>query len=116
MFERNGSMATTTAKEMSTVDDVNGGGVGTVPTLPLVLARQGSFFVNAQEVEASFARGLEPPAPAHISLKGMYVQYQIPQVQSGTAYPIILVHGGAHTGKTYEETPDGRVGWAEYFV
>lgn len=25
-----------------------------------------------------------------------------------------MVHGSAHTGKTYEETPDGRMGWAEY--
>ena len=27
-----------------------------------------------------------------------------------------MVHGSGHTGKTYEETPDGRIGWAEYFV
>ncbi len=83
---------------------------------PLVLAEQGSFFVNEQQVETSFARGSGTPAPGHISVKGMYVQYQIPQARTRTAYPIILVHGAAHTGKTYEETPDGRMGWAEYFV
>ncbi len=27
-----------------------------------------------------------------------------------------MVHGSTHTGKTYEETPDGRMGWAEFFV
>lgn len=27
-----------------------------------------------------------------------------------------MVHGSSHTGKTYEDTPDGRMGWAEYFV
>jgi pimeloyl-ACP methyl ester carboxylesterase len=87
-----------------------------MPPTPLVLARQGSFFVNEQGMETSFARGLEPPAPGHISLRGMYVQYQIPQAKKRRAYPVVLVHGGAHTGKTYEETPDGRMGWAEYFV
>ena len=85
-------------------------------TGPLVLARQGSFFVNEQQVETSFARGFGDLMPGHLSAKGMYVQYLIPQDKTQTAYPIILVPGAAHTGKTYEETPDGRMGWAEYFV
>lgn len=89
---------------------------GAMPPTPLVLAKQGSFFVNEQQVETSFARGSGTPASGHISVKGMYVQYKIPQAKTRTAYPIILVHGAAHTGKTYEETPDGRMGWAEYFV
>jgi len=29
---------------------------------------------------------------------------------------IILIHGGAHTGSCYKSTPDGRDGWAYYFV
>lgn len=87
-----------------------------VSTTPLVLAKQGSFFVNEQQIETSFASGSGTPTSGHISAKRMYVQYQIPQVRSRTAYPIIMVHGSGHTGKTYEETPDGRMGWAEYFV
>jgi hypothetical protein len=83
---------------------------------PLVLASQGSFFVNEQQVETSLARGSGTPAPGHLSVRGMYVQYQIPEARAQGAHPIILVHGAAHTGKTYEETPDGRMGWAEYFV
>ena len=85
-------------------------------TGPLLLAKQGSFFVNAQQIETSFARGSGSPTPGHLSAKGMYVQYQIPQDKNQTAYPIILVPGASHTAKTYEETPDGRMGWAEYFV
>jgi pimeloyl-ACP methyl ester carboxylesterase len=46
----------------------------------------------------------------------MYVQYQVPEARNRAAYPVIMVHGSGHTGKTYEETPDGRIGWAEYFV
>ena len=83
---------------------------------PLVLAEQGSFFVNEQQVETNFPTGVGTPQPGHISVHGMYVQYQVPQTRSGTAYPVVMVHGSGHTGKTYEETPDGRMGWAEYFV
>ena len=83
---------------------------------PLVLAEQGSFFVNVQTIESRFPSGNGTPAAGHISGKGMYVQYQIPKDRRGTAYPVVMVHGSSHTAKTYEDTPDGRMGWAEYFV
>jgi pimeloyl-ACP methyl ester carboxylesterase len=83
---------------------------------PLVLAEQGSFFVNPETIEARYPSGTGTPAAGHISGKGMYVQYQIPQNRRRAAYPIVMVHGSSHTGKTYEDTPDGRMGWAEYFV
>jgi pimeloyl-ACP methyl ester carboxylesterase len=44
----------------------------------------------------------------------MYVQYMVPRAATGA--PVIMVHGGTHTGKTYETTPDGREGWATYFA
>ena len=44
----------------------------------------------------------------------MYVHYRIPKAVS--APPIVMVHGSGHTGVTYETTPDGREGWATYFV
>jgi pimeloyl-ACP methyl ester carboxylesterase len=98
-----------------------------VRTPPLVLSEQGSFFVNEQQIETSSAAAGISPAQAklfgvssemahHRSGKGMYVQYQVPQTRNRTAYPVIMVHGSGHTGKTYETTPDGRMGWAEYFV
>ena len=84
---------------------------------PLVLAEQGSFFVNAQAIETRFPSGNGTPAAGHISGKGMYVQYQIPKGPTAAPrYPVVMVHGSSHTGKTYEDTPDGRMGWAEYFV
>ncbi len=83
---------------------------------PLVLAEQGSFFVNAQTIETRFPSGNGTPVGGHISGKGMYVQYQIPKDRRGSAYPVVMVHGSSHTAKTYEDTPDGRMGWAEYFV
>ena len=83
---------------------------------PLVLAEQGSFFVNAQTIETRFPSGNGTPTAGHISGKGMYVQYQIPKDRRASAYPVVMVHGSSHTGTTYEDTPDGRMGWAEYFV
>ena len=83
---------------------------------PLVLAEQGSFFVNAETIETRFPSGNGTPAAGHISGKGMYVQYQIPKDRRGTAYPVVMVHGSSHAAKTYEDTPDGRMGWAKSFV
>ena len=31
-------------------------------------------------------------------------------------YPIVMVHGGSQTGTNFTGTPDGREGWAQYFV
>jgi pimeloyl-ACP methyl ester carboxylesterase len=44
----------------------------------------------------------------------MYVTFMVPQVQRGV--PIILMHGGNLSGACYETTPDGRMGWYEYFA
>ncbi len=45
----------------------------------------------------------------------MYVQFQVPNKVSHKE-PIIMIHGGAHTGACYESTPDGREGWRNYFL
>src|SRR5262249_26112492 len=44
----------------------------------------------------------------------MYVRYQVPV--AAKRYPITFIHGCCLTGKTWETTPDGRMGWDEYFV
>jgi pimeloyl-ACP methyl ester carboxylesterase len=31
-------------------------------------------------------------------------------------YPLVLVHGGSHSGVVWTSTPDGRPGWAPYFA
>jgi len=31
-------------------------------------------------------------------------------------YPVVMVHGGNQTGTNFTGTPDGREGWAQYFV
>jgi pimeloyl-ACP methyl ester carboxylesterase len=82
---------------------------------PLQLESQGSFYVGGQIVTAEAISGAGTPTPGIISISHTYVQYQIPH-QGKYRYPVIMVHGGGHTGKTYETTPDGREGWFTSFA
>jgi hypothetical protein len=82
---------------------------------PLVLARQGSFFVGGRDVHSDTLSMLPAFASAGtITLDQMYVRYQVPV--DAKRVPITLIHGCCLTGKTWETTPDGRMGWDEYFV
>lgn len=83
---------------------------------PLVLKEQGSFYVGGRIVTSEAISGSGTgPVPGQISVDHVYVQYQIPQAGK-YRYPVIMVHGGGHTGKTYETTPDGREGWYTSFA
>lgn len=82
---------------------------------PLVLSDEGSFFVRGQNEHSAYAgmRGTTPVGGT-IRTGQMYVQFKIPAKSNGV--PVIMVHGANHSGVTYETTPDGREGWANYFV
>ncbi|MDB5569271.1 MAG: alpha/beta-hydrolase [Hyphomicrobiales bacterium] len=73
---------------------------------PLVIARQGHFHVGGR-----YAPDLEG-APM---VGQMYVEFQIPH-ELRHAAPIVMVHGGQQTGTNWTGTPDGREGWAQYFL
>jgi len=45
----------------------------------------------------------------------IYAEYFVPAKQT-SPYPIVLVHGGGTSGSIYLQTPDGRPGWAQYFL
>jgi pimeloyl-ACP methyl ester carboxylesterase len=84
---------------------------------PLVLASQGSFFVGGESKTInSPGRGPGAPVvPGEVTINQMYVQYQIPP--TGPRHvPVVMVHGCCLSSKTWETTPDGRMGWNEYFV
>ena len=45
----------------------------------------------------------------------MYAEYFIPRPRK-SPYPIVMIHGGSQTGTNFTGTPDGREGWAQYFL
>jgi len=82
---------------------------------PLMIARQGSFFVGGHDVYSETLSTQPAFAPTGtITVEQMYVRYQVPV--AAKRYPITFIHGCCLTGKTWETTPDGRMGWDEYFV
>jgi hypothetical protein len=82
---------------------------------PLSVAKQGSFFVGGRDVKSDTLSLLPAyAASGTVSVDQMYVRYQVP-AQSPHA-PIVLIHGCCLTGKTWETTPDGRMGWDEYYL
>jgi pimeloyl-ACP methyl ester carboxylesterase len=84
------------------------------PDTPLVLKAQGSFFVGGEKAELTQVQvGLGPAG--HVTVNQMYVRFMVPQGGDGNV-PVVMVHGATLTGKSYETTPDGRMGWDEYFV
>ena len=82
---------------------------------PLTLSSQGSFFVGGRAVRSETLSSLPAYAPSGtITVDQVYVHYQIPAEIRGPA--LTLIHGCCLTGKTWETTPDGRMGWDEFFV
>ncbi|MBI5281016.1 MAG: alpha/beta fold hydrolase [Candidatus Solibacter usitatus] len=80
-----------------------------------MLKAQGSFFVGGEKVEQTYVELGSFGPPGHISVNQMYVRYMVPQGGDSKA-AVVMVHGMTLTGKTWETTPDGRMGWDEYFV
>src|SRR6266849_199088 len=88
---------------------------------PLVIEDQGSFFIGGVPKVTTYATPApnnpsEAPAPNQITIGQMYVQFQIPANRNLNMPPVIMVHGSTHTAACLESTPDGREGWAPYFV
>jgi pimeloyl-ACP methyl ester carboxylesterase len=83
---------------------------------PLTIREQGSFFVGGEKKTVSSpAAGPIPAQSGDITVNQMYVQYQIP-MNGARHVPVVMVHGCCLSSKTWETTPDGRMGWSEYFV
>lgn len=86
---------------------------------PLVIAGQGSFFVGGHDLHSSHLA--QDPENSISGVEGtvavdqVYVHYQRP-VDAGTRPAFVLIHGCCLTGKTWETTPDGRMGWDEYLL
>jgi hypothetical protein len=86
---------------------------------PLVVASQGSFFVGGETKTSKELSGSTTGPGAgvegDVTINQMYVQYQTP-VNGNQHTPVVMVHGCCLSSKTWETTPDGRMGWNEYFL
>jgi pimeloyl-ACP methyl ester carboxylesterase len=76
------------------------------PTSGVATGQQGYFFVGGNYTQTK---------DGQIMTGQMFVQYQIPR-ERRHALPIVMWHGGGQTGTNFLGTPDGRSGWADYFV
>ena len=73
---------------------------------PLSIARQGYFF----------AGGKYSNHDNRTVMSGqLYVDFQIPSKQTHP-WPVVMIHGGGQTGTNFTGTPDGREGWAQFFL
>jgi len=81
-------------------------GAAAAQTPPLVIAKQGYFFVGGKYYDAQNGRQMSGQ---------MYVEFHIP-AQLTHPYPIVMFSGGGQSGLNYSGTPDGREGWMQYFV
>ena len=70
---------------------------------PLSIARQGYLFAGGKYSPAGSMSGQ------------LYAEFQIPAKQTHP-WPIVMVHGGSQTGSNFTGTPDGREGWAQFFL
>ena len=73
---------------------------------PLEIADQGCFFAGGRYDGSGDGRTM----PGQ-----MYVQYQIP-AKRRHPHPLVMIHGGGQTAVNFQSTPDGRRGWADYFL
>jgi pimeloyl-ACP methyl ester carboxylesterase len=73
---------------------------------PLSIASQGYLFAGGKY---STVNGKE------VMSGQIYAEYQIPAKKTHP-YPIVMVHGAIQTGTNFTGTPDGREGWAQYFL
>lgn len=81
---------------------------------PLVLKSRGSFFIGGEQVEKTAVELGSLGPDDQVTINQMYVEYMVPDGVSKV--PVVMVHGATLSGKTYDTTPDGRMGWYEYFV
>ena len=76
------------------------------PRPPLSIAQQGYFFIGGKYSTVKNRQVMS----GHL-----YVEFQIPSRQTHP-WPIVMIHGGGQSGTNFTGTPDGREGWAQYFL
>jgi pimeloyl-ACP methyl ester carboxylesterase len=73
---------------------------------PLEIAREGYLFAGGSYKTVKDAK---------VMVGQIYAEFQIP-VHQKFPYPIVMVHVGSQSGTNFTGTPDGREGWAQFFL
>src|SRR5256712_9213853 len=73
---------------------------------PLSIARQGYVFAGGKYSTVNDRQVISGQ---------LYAEFQIPNKQTHT-WPIVMIHGGSQSGTNFTGTPDGREGWAQFFL
>lgn len=73
---------------------------------PLSIARQGYLFAGGKYSTVN---------DRHVMTGHLYAEFQIPSRQVHP-WPIVMIHGGSQSGTNFTGTPDGREGWAQFFL
>ena len=73
---------------------------------PLSIQRQGYLFAGGKYSTVNGRRVLS----GHL-----YAEFQIPSRRTHP-WPIVMIHGGSQSGTNFTGTPDGREGWAQFFL
>ncbi len=73
----------------------------------LTIAKQGCLYVGGRYHEA--------PGGGRVMAGQAYVEYQIP-ARRRHDLPIVMIPGGCQSGTCFTQTPDGRDGWAQFFL
>lgn len=92
-------------------------GIASAFDYPVTLEGQGSFFAGGTVVKTEGTYdNTHPTDPAGQEIHGdhAYVFWQRPV--HARKYPLVFLHGGGQSGKTWETTPDGRDGFQNLFL
>lgn len=81
---------------------------------PLEICDQGAFFIGGVPKVTNFATSTTGTTPTQVIIGQSYVQFQIPSKRR--EWPIVMVHGSAHTGASLDTTPNGTEGWLSMSV
>lgn len=73
---------------------------------PLSIGRQGYLFAGGKYSTVNDRQVLS----GHL-----YAEFQIP-AKRRHPWPIVMIHGGGQSGTNFTGTPDGREGWAQFFL
>jgi pimeloyl-ACP methyl ester carboxylesterase len=90
---------------------------------PIVLKHHGIFYAGGT-IRTRTQQGTETSGSVNVPIAGnlelvnqVYVEYYIPEASKGPSKPpIVMVPGGGLISVHYLTTPDGREGWADYFL